>query len=257
MNPKEKWIAFKTVVMKDMRRVFRAWVQTLLPPIITSALYFAIFGHVIGSRIGSFEGFPYIQFIAPGLIMMSLLTNSYSSTVTAVYMAKFQRSIEEMIVSPISGTLILLGYLASGVLRGVITGILVAIVALLFTHIHIYSFLTIFFVAILSSSIFSLGGIINAIFAKKFDDVAIVPTFILTPLTYLGGVFYSLKLLPPVWQYISLINPIFYLVETFRYGFLGVFEDHLWIAFVIIVGFNLVLFFWALYLIRKGVGLQE
>ncbi len=251
------WIAFITIVIHEVQRVFRIWSQTLLPPAITSILYFVIFGQVIGSRIGDMEGFRYIQYIAPGLIMMNIITASYSSAVSSFYAAKFQRSIEELLVAPMPNTVILLGYMSGGILRGVLVGIIVSVIALFFTHLHVHSFFSIALVVLLSSSIFSLAGIINAIYAKSFDDIALIPTFILTPLTYLGGVFYSIKLLPQTWQYISLANPIIYIVDNFRYGFLGIADSHIALAYVLMAALLLALFFLAFYLLRRGVGLRE
>lgn len=257
MNYNKNLIAFNTIVRKELRRVFRIWSQTLLPPVITTTLYFVIFGKVIGHRIGLMDGVPYIQYVAPGLIMLSIINSSYSATVASFFASKFQRSLEEQLVAPISNSLLLLGYAIGGVIRGFIIGLLVALVAAFFTHFHLHSILIAFFVVFLSASIFSLGGIINAIFSNKFDDIAIIPTFILTPLTYLGGVFYSIKYLPKVWQYISLANPIVYIVGAFRYGFLGIPDKHLTLAFVVMVFFMFLLFFFALYLLKKGIGLKS
>lgn len=253
----KQWVAYLTIVNKENRKMFRVWSQTLLPPIITTTLYFVIFGHVIGQRIGLIQGYPYIQFIAPGLIMLSIITNSFSSTVSALFMAKFQRSIEEILVSPTPEWVILCGYVTSGVIRGVLTGTLVAVVALFFTRIHIFSFSLIILVAIIAAIIFSLAGLINAIFARKFDDIAFIPTFVLTPLTYLGGIFYSLDLLPTFWSYISLGNPIYYIVEAFRYGFLGIHQHSIALSFTMMILFILIFYFFALYLLKKGVGMRE
>lgn len=257
MNPKQRWIAFKTIVNKEMYRTMRIWPQTLLPPAITTILYFVIFGRVIGSRVGQMNGYEYIQYIAPGLIMMNIITSSYASAVGAFFSAKFLRSIEEILVSPISNTVILLGYMSGGVLRGFLVGIIVTVIALFFTHLQVYSYWDIIFAAIFSAAIFSLAGIINAIIAKSFDDISIIPTFVLTPLTYLGGVFYSITLLPHAWRYISLVNPIVYIVDNFRYGFLGINASHVVAAYVIMASFLIVLFGIAFYMIKTGVGLRE
>ncbi len=252
-----QWIAFKTIVRREMRRVVRIWAQTLFPPVVTTTLYFVIFGGVIGRHVGEIQGYPYITFIAPGLIMLSIINNSYSATVSAFFSAKFQRSIEELLVSPVWNSVILIGYMMGGIFRGVLIGIIVAIIASFFTTLGMYSFISVVVVAMFSSAIFSLGGLINAIYAKSFDDISIIPTFVLTPLTYLGGVFYSIKMLPPVWQYISMVNPIVYIVDAFRYGFLGIDGLHVWFSFLAMFAFIIILFFIALYLIAKGQGLRE
>ena len=196
MSPTEQWIAFLTILRKEIKRFSRIWVQTLLPPVITMALYFVIFGTLIGSRIGAMGGFSYIQFVAPGLIMMAVLTNAYSNVVSSFFSAKFQRSIEEVLVSPTPNYVILLGYTMGGVARGLAVGMLVTVMSLLFTHLHIYSWPITLTIVLLTSMLFSLAGFINAVYATTFDEISIVPTFILTPLTYFGGVFYSISLLP-------------------------------------------------------------
>lgn len=252
----EKWITFYTILAKELTRVLRLWSQTLLPPMITTTLYFLIFGQVIGSRIGVMDSYPYIQFIAPGLIMMSMITSAYTASVSSFYLAKFQRQIEEILVSPTPNFIILLGFMGGGVARSFVVGLIVTIITLFFTHLHIHSLLVILAVGFLSSCIFSLGGLINAIFAKSFDDISYIPTFILTPLTYLGGIFYSITLLPPTWQYISLANPIVYIINTFRYGFLGTSDPYLFSAFAMMLVFTIVLFSIALMLLNKSVGLR-
>jgi len=257
MDFHKQWIAFKTIVYKEVKRVFRIWAQTLLPPVITTLLYFLIFGKVIGQRVGNIGGHSYITFIAPGLIMLSVITSSYSATVASFFSAKFQHSIEELLVSPLSSILILLGYVTGGVVRGNIVGLLVAIVAIFFAHLTVHSWLTIISVSLLSSMIFALGGIINAIYALKFDDIAVIPTFVLTPLTYLGGIFYSVSMLPKFWHDISLVNPILYIVNMFRYGFLGTFPKHLVIAYAVMLITLVILFFLALHLLNKGKNLRH
>jgi ABC-2 type transport system permease protein len=257
MTPLEKFIGLYTIMRREIVRVLRIWTQTLLPPAITTSLYFVIFGHVIGRRIGDMGGYTYIQFIAPGLIMMSIITSSYASSVSSFFSSKFQRNIEEMLVSPMPNYVILLGFMMGGVVRGLLVGFIVAIIALFFTHLQVYSVTSIILVALLSAMIFSLAGVINAVFARKFDDIALVPTFILTPLTYLGGVFYSITLLPPVWRVLSLGNPIVYIVGAFRYGFLGVLSSHLWVSYVMMALFVVVLYGLAIYLLRNSIGLRE
>lgn len=256
MTPSRQWTAFATIVSKELKRMLRLWSQTLLPPMITTTLYFMIFGHVIGGRIGEMDAFPYIQFIAPGLIMMSMITSAYTSTVSSFYLAKFMRQIEEILVSPTPNYVILLGFMSSGILRGFLVGLIVTAVTLFFTHLHIHSIFIILLVGFLSSSIFSLAGLINAIFAESFDSIAFIPTFVLTPLTYLGGVFYSIQLLSPIWQWISLGNPIVYIVNTFRFGFLGTPDPYLLPAFLMMFFFALILFGIALFLLVKSVRLR-
>ena len=250
-------IAFNTIVIKEVSRFTRIWVQTVLPPAISMALYFLIFGNLIGSRIGTMAGISYIQYIAPGLIMMSIINNSYANVVSSFFGAKFQHHIEEMLVAPIPDFIILGGYVTGGVARGAIVGIVVTLVAMFFTKLHIHHVGVIIAVVLLTSILFSLGGFINAMFARKFDDISIIPTFILTPLIYLGGVFYSIDLLPGFWHSISLFNPILYMVNTFRYGMLGVSDINIASAFLIIIIFNLVLFIFSLYLMRIGKGIRQ
>jgi len=256
MEYKEQWIAFTTILRKEIKRFTRIWVQTLLPPVITMALYFVIFGKLIGSRIGDMGGYTYIQFVAPGLIMMAVLTNAYSNVVSSFFSAKFQRSVEEVLVSPTPNYVILLGYTMGGVARGLCVGLLVTIMSLIFTHLHIHSWLITFTIVLLTSMLFSLAGFINAVYANTFDDVSIVPTFILTPLTYFGGVFYSISLLPEIWQHISRLNPILHMVNAFRYGILGVSDININNA---IIGLSLgviILFIISLHLLKTGKRLR-
>ena len=257
MGFKKELIAYQTIIIAELKRIVRIWSQTLLPPAITSILYFVIFGRVIGTRIGFIEGYQYIQFIAPGLIMMNIITSSYTSVVSAFFGAKFQRHIEEILVSPISILTILLSFMSIGLLRGIIVGIIVSIVTLFFTHLHIHSLIAILLAAFLASSIFSLAGVVNAVYAKSFDDISIVPTFVLTPLTYLGGVFYSISLLPTIWRYISYLNPISYIVDNFRYGFLGIVDSRLTLSYFLMLAFVVILFNITYFLMKKGVGLRD
>jgi len=250
------FVAFQTIVSKELTRFLRIWLQTIVPSAITMSLYFIIFGNLIGSRIGEMGGFTYMQYIAPGIIMMAVITNSYANVVSSFFGAKFQRHIEEILVAPVPSFLILSGYVTGGVARGVIVGFVVTLVAAAFTDIRIHSYGVTFLVVILTAGLFSIGGFINAVFAKKFDDISIVPTFVLTPLTYLGGVFYSIDLLPEPWRAISLGNPVLYMVNAFRYGILGVSDINLGIAFAVILIFTIVLFCFALYLLERGVGLR-
>lgn len=257
MNLKRNWVGLKTIVTKEVIRVIRIWIQTIVPPAITMTLYFIIFGNLIGRRIGTMDGFDYMQFIAPGLIMMSVITNSYGNVVSSFFGAKFARHIEEMLVAPISNATIIIGHVAGGVIRGLLVGAMVTVIALAFTDVHIEHPLITFSMVLLSSTVFALAGFINGIFAKKFDDVSIVPTFVLTPLTYLGGVFYSISLLPEFWQRVSLGNPILYMVNAFRYGILGRSDISISYAYLIVGLFVVGLFTACLMLLNRGVGIRE
>ncbi|MCC5814241.1 MAG: ABC transporter permease [Leptospira sp.] len=256
MNYRINWIAFQTIIIKEFIRITRIWIQTLVPPIITMSLYFVIFGRLVGSRIGDMGGFDYIQFIVPGLVMMSVITNSYNNVVSSFYSAKFQKYVEELIVAPVHPAVIVLGFTMGGVIRGISVGFLVILVAFFFTTLPIQNALLIFLVVFLTSFLFSLGGFYNALFAKSFDDITIIPTFILTPLTYLGGVFYSIDMLPPVWQMVSKFNPILYMVNAFRYGFLGVSDINIMFAIGFIVLCCIIFFLINVRLISKGYGLK-
>ena len=251
------WVAFRTLATKEFNRFVRIWLQTILPPAITMCLYFVIFGNLIGPRIGTMAGFDYIQYIAPGIIMMAGITNAYSNVVSSFFGAKFQRHIEEILIAPVPNTLILAGYVSGGVARGLIVGVLVTIVALAFTDLRIHSYAVTLSTVVLTSVLFSLGGFINAMFARKFDDISIVPTFVLTPLTYLGGVFYSIELLPDFWRQVSLLNPVLYMVNAFRYGILGISDISLTHAFTVIVAFVVMLTIFSLELLRRGTGLRN
>ena len=257
MNIALNAVAIKTLIRKEVIRVMRIWVQTIVPPAITMTLYFIIFGNLIGRRIGQMDGFDYMQYIAPGLIMMSVITNSYGNVVSSFFGAKFGRHLEEMLVSPMSNSAIIIGHVAGGVIRGLSVGAMVTIIALFFTSLDVaHPFVTISIV-LLSSIVFALMGFINAVFAKKFDDISIVPTFVLTPLTYLGGVFYSISLLPEFWQKVSMANPILYMVNAFRYGILGVSDISISVAYVMLAGFIIILFSACLYLLNRGIGIRE
>lgn len=247
-------IALKTMLEKEIMRFMRIWSQTLLPPAITMSLYFLIFGKFIGSQIKPIEGCTYIQFITPGLVMMSIMTNAYSNTSSSFFITKFNKSIEEMLVSPMPSLVILLGFMLGGAVRGIMVGILVMIIAFLFTHVPIVYPSIVISMGILAAMVFSLGGLINGIYAKRFDDISFIPTFVLTPLTYLGGVFYSLKQLPPTWRFLSRFNPILDMVDTFRYGLLGTSELNTFLGFSIVITLFILMFFWAWYLLRKGIG---
>lgn len=250
------WISFQTILLKEFLRFMRIWSQTLLPPAITMSLYFIIFGKFIGSQIQHIHGFSYIQYIVPGLIMMSIMTNAYANTSASFFITKFNKSIEEMIVSPMPNTVILLGYMIGGTLRGVAVGIIVTLVAFLFTNVPFEHVFIVIAMSLLSASVFSLGGLINAIYAKRFDDISFIPTFVLTPLTYLGGVFYSLDQLPPFWRAISIFNPILDMVDTFRYGILGVADLNVYFGFGMVCVLFIIMFFWAWILLEKGIGVK-
>ncbi len=253
---KENYIAFQTILIKEVTRFIRIWSQTIVPPAITMTLYFVIFGGLIGKRVGQMGGFDYMQYIAPGLIMMSVITSSYANVVSSFFSSKFQRSIEELLVSPTPSAIVLLGFTLGGVVRGLLVGLMVTVVALFFTHLTIHHVLIMLSVVFLSAFLFSLAGLINGIFAKKFDDVNIIPVFVLTPLTYLGGVFYSISLLPSFWEHASRLNPILYMVSGFRYGMLGVSDINVVHAILVLLLFIVLLFGWAMWLLEKGVGIR-
>ena len=259
MNLKDQMTALKTILVKEIFRFTRIWVQTILPPAITMALYFVIFGKLIGGAIdtSASDGYSYIDYIVPGLIMMSVITNSYSNVVSSFYSAKYQGHIQELLVSPTPNLIILIGFIGGGVVRGLLVGMVVTIVSLFFTDMSVqHPFLTVL-TLILTSILFATAGLINAVYAKSFDDISIVPVFVLTPLTYLGGVFYSIKLLSPFWQTMSLVNPVLYMVNGFRYGILGVSDISIYISLTIILVFSAILFSIAYFLLNKGVGIRH
>jgi len=249
--------AYATIVRKEVTRFMRIWQQTLLPPVMTTSLYFVIFGNLIGPRIGSMEGHRYIDFIVPGLILMAVITNAYANVSSSFFSAKFQRSIEELQVSPTPNSIILLGYVSGGVVRGVLVGVIVAAVSSLFGQLSAHSYAVMASVIVLTALLFSLGGFLNGVFARTFDDISIVPNFILTPLTYLGGIFYSIKLLPEFWQGVSHINPILYMINAFRYGFLGITDIHLGVSYTLILLFTAGLFALNLKLLNDGYGIRQ
>ncbi len=256
MSGYEQFIALITIFRKEVRRYMRIWTQTLLPSAITMLLYFLIFGTLIGSRIGTMGGVSYMEFVVPGLIMMAIVTNTYANVVSSFFGAKFNNSIEELLVSPTPNYVILWGYVAGGVSRGILVSIIVTIVSLFFTGLKVHNWLVVITTIALTSVMFSLCGLINAVFANSFDDVNIVPTFILTPLTYLGGVFYSLDMLPSFWASASQINPLVYVVNAFRYGMLGVSDVNLKVSFVMIVSVTLIAYLYAIHLLQTGKRLR-
>ncbi|MCZ6719448.1 MAG: ABC transporter permease [Gammaproteobacteria bacterium] len=256
MSIKRDLIAYQTIVRKEVTRFTRIWIQTILPPAISMTLYFVIFGQLIGPRIGKMGGFSYMEYIAPGIIMMAVINSSYTNVVSSFFGAKFQKHIEEMLIAPIPNFVILAGYITGGVVRGLMVGVVVTGVALFFTGLHINNFLVMASVVLMTAILFSLGGFLNGVFATKFDDISIIPTFVLTPLTYLGGVFYSITLLPDFWQSVSHANPVLYMVNTFRYGILGVSDINIFTAFAIIIVFITALIAASLYVLNRGIGLK-
>ncbi|MBL4782371.1 MAG: ABC transporter permease [Porticoccaceae bacterium] len=257
MSAREQWIAFMTLMVKEIRRFTRIWQQTLLPPAITIALYFVIFGTLIGPRIGTMSGFSYMEFVVPGLIMLAVITNSFGNVVSSFFGSKFAGNIEELLVSPTPNYIILVGYVLGGVTRGLTVGFIVTLLSLFFTKLQIQHFGVTIAVVILTSVLFSLAGLINAVFAKNFDDISIIPTFVLTPLTYLGGVFYSVSLLPEFWQKVSLLNPVLYMVNAFRYGLLGVSDIDVRWAFLMLSLMIGGLFLFAMHLLKNGKNLRS
>lgn len=257
MNAYEQYVAFMTLVRKEIRRYTRIWTQTLLPSAITMSLYYLIFGTLIGSRIGEMGGRSYMEFVVPGLIMMAIVTNSYSNVVSSFFGAKFNNSVEELLVSPVPNYIILWGYVMGGVSRGLLVAIIVTTVSLFFTSLTIHSIGVVVAVVTLTSILFALCGFINAVYANSFDDISIVPTFVLTPLTYLGGVFYSLDLLPEFWANVSRINPLVYVVNAFRYGVLGVSDVSVGFSFGMIAVFALIAYSYSMYLLKTGKRLRS
>jgi len=257
MFANHKYIAFETILIKEIRRFMRIWLQTLVPPAITIGLYFLIFGNLIGRRIGEMGGFAYIDFIVPGLIMMAVIQNAYANVSSSFFSNKFQRCVEEILVSPVPNYIILLGFVAGGMVRGLAVGLIVTGMSFMFTSLSIEHLWLTLLVVLLTAMVFSLAGFINALFANTFDDISIVPTFVLTPLIYLGGVFYSIELLPTAGQWVSALNPVLYMVNTFRYGILGTSDVNIYWALFILTLLSAVLFVVALYLLRRGTGLRH
>ncbi len=258
MSTSTNLVALYTITRREIMRIVRIWTQTLIPPMVTMTLYFVIFGKLIGSRIGTIEGgFTYMQYIVPGLVMMSIINNSYANISSSFFGAKFSRAVEEMLVSPMPNWVILTGYVSGAVARGLVVGLLVLLIALFFTSLQVVHPLITFLSVLLGATIFALAGFVNAVYAKKFDDIALVPTFILTPLTYLGGVFYSVNMLAEPWQAISRINPILYMVNAFRFGVLGISDVGIGTAFAVMLAFVVGLSLVALHLLKRGIGLRS
>lgn len=260
MSPYQLWTSFYTMLRKDMVRIFRIWVQTFLPSVITSCLYFLIFGSVLGSRIGEMQGVDYMSFVVPGLVMLAIVTNAYSNSSFTFFQSKFfMRSIDEILVSPTPPWLMIAGFVSGGVIRGVLVGAIVLAVSLFFTglHVSVFNLFIILGFAILTAVVSSLAGLVNGVYAKSIDAINLVPTFVLTPLIYLGGVFYSVHSLPALAQYATYVNPIFYLINGFRYGFLGITDVALWISLTVLGGMIAALVAINWYLIRTGLGLKQ
>jgi ABC-2 type transport system permease protein len=256
MSANTNWVGFTTIVRKEITRILRIWGQTIVPPAITMSLYFIIFGELIGGRIGRMDGFSYMEYIVPGLVIMSVITNSYGNMVSSFFGAKFGKHIEELLISPLPNWIIMSGYVAGALVRGLMVGFVVLLVSLFFTHLQVTHLLVALSVLLLTAVVFALAGMVNAIFAQKFDDIAIIPTFVLAPLTYLGGVFYSIDLLPEFWQKVSVFNPILYMVNGFRYGILGVSDVSLLQTYGVILIAGALLFSWCLWLLHRGVGMR-
>ncbi|ACZ77980.1 MULTISPECIES: ABC transporter permease [Dickeya] len=251
------WVALQSIWTKEVNRFARIWIQTLVPPVITMSLYFIIFGNLIGNRIGEMNGFSYMQFIVPGLIMMSVITNAYANVASSFFSAKFQRNIEELLVAPVPTHIIIAGYVGGGMARGICVGVLVTAVSLFFVPLQVHAWWMVVVTLLLTAMLFSLAGLINAVFAKTFDDISLIPTFVLTPLTYLGGVFYSLSLLSPFWQAVSKLNPIVYMISGFRFGFLGIHDVPLPLTLAVLLAFIVVFYGVSWWLIERGRGLRS
>ena len=257
MNFTHQMIAFRTILFKEVMRFMRIWIQTVLPAAITTGLYFIIFGKLIGSNLDPIDNYAYMEYIVPGIILMAVISNSYGNVVSSFFSSKFQRHIEEMLVSPMPNYLIVLGFVAGGLARGLTVGVAVTIVALFFAELHFHNIFIVISVTVLTSILFSLAGLVNGVYAQTFDDISIVPTFVLTPLTYLGGVFFSISMLGEFWQSLALFNPILYMINAMRYGMLGVSDIHVGLALTMILGFVIALYLFCLYLLRTGKGIRS
>ncbi len=257
MTGYQMWISYYTMIRREFIRMVRIWSQTLLPPVVTTGLYFVVFGAFIGSQLAPIDGYSYMQFIVPGLIMMSMITSSYMNTVSMFYFMKWQRTLDEILVSPTPDWIVIAGFVSGGVLRGLCVGILILLVSLFFTHLVVYQIITLLLAGVLTTLLFSLAGLINGIFAKGFDGISIVPTFVLTPLTYLGGIFFSIEQFPPFWQTVALFNPILYLVNAFRYGFLGISDVSVPMSFALLITLTLILLVVTVVLFKRGIGFKN
>jgi ABC-2 type transport system permease protein len=257
MSAQEIWTAYTTIVIREILRFSRIWVQTIFPPVITTALYFVIFGNLIGPQIGEMDGHKYMDFIVPGLIMMAVITNSYANVVSSFYGSKFQGNIAEMLVSPVPNWVILAGFVSGGIARGLAVGVAVTLVSMFFSDLSVTHFFVMVTIVLLTATLFALAGLINGVYAQSFDDISIIPTFVLTPLTYLGGVFYSITMLSDFWQNLSMINPVLYMVNGFRYGILGISDIHIAVSYGIIIAFIIALVTFSMYLLNRGVGIRS
>lgn len=258
MTPYQTWVSFYTIVRKDVVRIMRIWAQTFLPSVVTSVLYFLIFGTFLGSRIGDVQGVSYISFVVPGLVMLAVVTNSYMNSSFTMFMSKFfARNIDEILVSPTPPWVIVAGYVAGAMVRGVLIGTIVIAVSLFFTHLAIHNLAIIILFLLVTSLIFAVAGLINGVFAKSMDGINLVPTFVLTPLVYLGGVFYSTQSLSGFWGALTKFDPIFYVINGFRYGFLGIADASVSFSFAVLAGFAVLFLGIAIYLIRIGLGLRQ
>ena len=249
--------ALKSLAIKETNRYLRIWVQTLVPPVITTSMYFVIFGNLIGGRIGEMDGFSYMEFIVPGLIMMSVITSSYSNVASSFFSQKFQKNIEELLIAPVPTHVIIWGFVIGGLGRSILVGTLVTVISLFFVPLNVYSWVVVVATLLMTGILFSLAGLLNGVFAQSYDDVSIVPTFVLQPLTYLGGVFYAISMLPPFWQTVSKINPIVYMISGFRYGFLGITDVSIISSMTILISFIVVLYTICWQLIERGRGLRS
>jgi len=257
VSAKSYWIGYKTILFKEIHRVVRIWPQTLFPPVITMTLYFVIFGNIIGRRVGEMGGYNYMEFIIPGLIMLSVITNSYGNVTSSFFGAKFGRHVEELLISPLPPWIILAGYVSGALFRALIVGFLVWLIATLFSGVFMHNLAVTVSILVMTSMVFALAGFINAVFAKTFDDISIIPTFVLQPMTYLGGVFFSVGLLPGIWEKVALANPILYMVNALRWGMLGVTDVSLGLAYFMIILFGVVLGWLSLFLLHRGTGLRS
>jgi ABC-2 type transport system permease protein len=256
MTTRKIWIIFYTIARTEITRFFRVWSQTLLAPVVTTTLYYVIFGKFIGSQVAPIAGFTYIQYIVPGLVMMTVIMSSFQNTVSSFFMAKMMKFLEELLVAPVHPIIVVAGYVMGGVARGLVTGLIVLLVALFFTHLSIFNLGLLLMFVLLTSIFFSLFGLVVAIYAKNFDAVSIIPNFVLTPLTYLGGVFYSISMLPVFWQKVSHANPVFYMINGFRYGFLGVNDTSIWVSGVVLIVMCTGALLYTLYLFQSGRALR-
>jgi ABC-2 type transport system permease protein len=257
MNFELNLVAYKTMVRKELTRSFRIWKQTFVPPVINTILYFIVFGSLIGQRIGEMGGFDYIEFIIPGLIMMTVINAAFMSTAAGFFIAKFQKALDELLISPVASLTIILSYVTSSVVVSFVIGLIILITAMFFVSITIFDLFTMLVFIFLTATTFSMLGLALGIFAKNFDDLSIVPTFVLTPLTFLGGVFYSIDLLPEFFRNLSFLNPILYMINGFRYGFIGISDVDIFFSLIMLLIFTGILFLLNYFLLETGINLKE